>query len=649
MTLLWKPSRQRVEHSRMTDFSRFVASETGEEFRGYSDLHHWSIKQPGAFWTLLASYMDIMYDGTLQPALVHADNMETARWFPAARLNYAEHLLRHHGRHTALVAYNESGCQARLSFDQLRHQVAQLAAFFRANGLERGQVVAACLPNRAETVVAMLAAASLGAVFTSCSPDFGVQGILDRFGQTAPSVLLVTDACLYAGKSVDIRDKVEKVIAQMPSLGQVILVSSQGSLGSCDAVDWTSIVDLEQPAPALVFDRLPFNAPLFVMYSSGTTGKPKCIVHGHGGTLLQHLKELSLHSDVQARDGLFFFTTCGWMMWNWLVSGLALGARVVLFDGSPFHPVPDVLMDLADAEHVAVFGAGAKYFQQMQKLGLRPIETHSLRFLKVVLSTGSPLPHETFEYVYHDISPNVCLSSISGGTDIISCFALGNPNLPVYAGQLQCPGLGMATNVFDDKGQSCAVGVKGELVCTRPFPSMPTGFWNDERGERYHGAYFSRFNNVWAHGDFAERTHEGGLIIHGRSDAVLNPGGVRIGTAEIYRQVEMIPEVVEALAVGVRTDGDEQIMLFVRLQSGTSLTPALAETIRAAIRSGASPRHVPAYIHEVPDIPRTRSGKITELAVRAVIHGDPVKNVEALANPEALEAFSAFRVSPPDQ
>ena len=523
------------------------------------------------------------------------------RRFPGATLNFAEHLLRRRDGHPALVAIAEDGSREQLSYAQLAAHVAGMQRALRNAGVGIGDRVAAFMPNTWQTVVGMLASASLGATWSSCSPDFGTQGVIDRFGQIEPKVLIAAAGYRYAGKQIDLTDKLNEILPQLPSLERLVIV-------------------------------------LYILYSSGTTGVPKCIVHGTGGTLLQHVKELGLHTDLGATDTLFYYTTCGWMMWNWLVSGLALGATLVLYDGSPFHPEPTRLIDLIDAEDISIFGSSAKFIAALEKAGVKPRESHKLHSLKTILSTGSPLAHESFEYIYRDLKADLCLSSISGGTDIVSCFALGNPTLPVWPGELQCKGLGMDVQVWDEQGQPLQGG-KGELVCARHFPSMPVGFWNDAGGEKFRAAYFDTFPGVWAHGDYAEETEHGGLVIHGRSDAVLNPGGVRIGTAEIYRQVEKVPQVLESVAISQDWQGDVRVVLFVRLREGVTLDDALRDEIRRIIRANTTPRHVPARIVQVADIPRTISGKIVELAVRNVVHGRPVKNTDALANPQALELY----------
>jgi acetoacetyl-CoA synthetase len=566
------------------------------------------------------------------------------RWFLGARLNFAENLLRYEDEREALVFWNEAGRRSAITYRELRARVGRVAAALAADGVVAGDRVAGYLPNMPEAVIAMLAAASLGAVWSSCSPDFGANGVFDRFGQIEPRVLIAADGYWYGGKRIDIMARVREIRARIPGIERVVVVPYADPSAAIDglpgAVRWDDWVRAAPDRP-LTFARLPFDHPLYIMYSSGTTGLPKCMVHGAGGTLLQHLKELVLHTDLGRDDRIFFFTTCGWMMWNWLVSSLAVGATVVLFDGAPLVP-PPILWSMAEQERISVFGASAKYLALAEKEGLRPGRSHDLGPLRAILSTGSPLAPASYDYVYREIKSDVHLASVSGGTDIISCFALGDPTGPVWCGELQLRGLGMAVEVFDDRG--CPVLEEdGELVCTRPFPSMPVAFWGDPEGAKYRGAYFEHFPGVWRHGDWARLTRHDGLVILGRSDATLNPGGVRIGTAEIYRQVEQLPEILESLVVGQEWDGDVRVVLFVRLRPEYPLDADLEERIRRRIRQHASPHHVPRRIVQVADIPRTISGKITELAVREVIHGRPVRNVDALANPGALELFRGLR------
>ncbi len=570
------------------------------------------------------------------------ERMPGARWFPQARLNFAENLLRGRGAGAAIVFRGEDQVARTLSYDQLNALVSRLSQALREVGVGAGDRVGGFLPNVPEAVAAMLATASLGAVWSSCSPDFGVQGVLDRFGQIDPKVVFSADGYFYGGKVHDSLARLRAIIAELPSVARTVVVPYVSSDPAVDGVRNAVRLDdfIEGFAPrALEYEQRSFNDPLYIMFSSGTTGVPKCIVHGIGGTLLEHLKEHLLHCDVKPGERLFYFTTCGWMMWNWLASGLASGATLLLYDGSPFHPGPERLFDYASEAGMTIFGTSAKYIDAVKKSGLEPIATHDLSSLHTMLSTGSPLVPESFDFVYEKIKADICLSSISGGTDIIGCFVAGCPTLPVWRGEIQCRTLGLDVQILDEQGASLPPGKRGELACTASFPSMPLYFWNDPGGERYRAAYFGKIPDVWCHGDYAELTEHGGVVIHGRSDAVLNPGGVRIGTAEIYRQAEQIPEVVESLVVAQRWQGDVRVVLFVRLRDGATLDDVLIERIKRRIRENASPRHVPARVVQVADIPRTRSGKIVELAVRSVVHGEPVKNVEALANPAALELF----------
>ncbi|UYG09467.1 acetoacetate--CoA ligase [Halomonas sp. M4R1S46] len=639
-TPVWQPSPEAVAATQMTALMRRIQDVHGETLTDYGALHAWSLAHPEAFWALLWQTFEIVAETRGERVLVDPEAMPGARWFPEARLNFAANLLRRRDDHPALVALDERGRRRSLSYGELYRQVARLAAALRASGVTPGDRVAGLAPNAEPAVIAMLATASLGAIWSSCSPDFGAQGVLDRFGQIEPKVLIAADGYTWNGKEIDIRPRLAQVAAALEELADVVVfpfLDDRPDLGDIPgAVAWDDYLAGEADEPT--FASLPFDQPLYILYSSGTTGTPKCIVHSAGGTLLQHLKEHRLHTDLRADDVFFYYTTCGWMMWNWLVSGLASGATLVLFDGAPFAPSPDALWAMAEREGVTVFGTSARYLAACEKEGLVPGRDHDLSRLRVVLSTGSALTHESFDYVYRDIKADLLLASISGGTDIVSCFALGCPIRPVYRGQLQCRGLGMAVDVLDDDGRPLRGG-KGELVCTQPFPAMPVGFWNDPDGSRYHDAYFATFPGIWAHGDLAEITAEDGLIIHGRSDAVLNPGGVRIGTAEIYRQVEKVEEVLESLCIAQEWQDDVRVVLFVRLREGLTLDDALRQTIRDTIRANTTPRHVPAKILQVDDLPRTRSGKLVELAVRNIVHGQPVKNREALANPEALALF----------
>ncbi|HVV97140.1 MAG TPA: acetoacetate--CoA ligase [Rhodanobacteraceae bacterium] len=638
---IWTPGEERIERANMNRFMRFVRESIGnEDIRRYAPLYDFSVRHPERFWPLVWEFCGIRASGDFETVLVDGDRMPGARWFPNVKLNFAQNLLRHKDNRTALVFRNEWGHQRELTYAELHAETAHIARALREAGVGVGDRVAGFMPNLPETIIAMLAATSIGATWSSCSPDFGINGVVDRFGQIAPKVLFTADAYGYGGKRFDCLQKIRGVLDRIPSVERLVVVPYSGDALALDglrnAVSWTDFAG--DGEPAIAFEMLPFDHPLYIMYSSGTTGVPKCIVHGAGGTLIQHLKELVLHTDLKREDRLFYYTTCGWMMWNWFVSGLAVGATLILYDGSPSHPDGNALWDLADEVGISVFGTSAKWISAIEKAGVKPRETHKLLSLKTILSTGSPLAPESYDYVYRDVKERVLLASISGGTDIISCFALGNPLLPVYRGELQCRGLGMKVEILDENGNAVREQ-KGELACAAPFPSMPVFFWNDPDGAKYRSAYFSRIPNVWCHGDHALLTEHDGVVIYGRSDATLNPGGVRIGTAEIYRQVEQIEEVLESIAVGQHWDNDERVILFVRLREGATLDDALRERIRKRIRENTTPRHVPAKIVAIADIPRTISGKITEIAVRDTINGLPVKNTDALANPEALELY----------
>ncbi len=639
---LWTPPAAVSEQAALCAFAR-QAGRGGDD---YPALWRWSVDEPEAFWSAVWDFCGVIGDKG-DTVLENGTQMPGARFFPQARLNYAENLLRRRDGAPALIFRTETGAERTLSFEALYEAVSRWAQALSAAGVSKGDRVAGYMPNMPETIIAMLGAASLGAIWSSASPDFGVQGILDRFGQIEPKVLIGVDGYYYNGKVIDCRDKIAAAAPQIGGLETLVIVPfadespdlgviADAFAGTVSAPDFTAPYEARQ----IAFARVPFDHPLFIMYSSGTTGVPKCIVHGQGGTLLQHLKEHRLQCDIRPDDRVFYFTTCGWMMWNWLVSALASEAALLLYDGSPFYPDGNVLWDFASTHDCTLFGTAAKYIDALKTAGLRPCESHDLKTVRTITSTGSPLVHESFDYVYDAIKLDVHLASISGGTDIVSCFVLGNPASPVWRGEIQGPGLGMAVDVFDEHGAPIPAGAgSGELVCTKPFPSMPVKFWNDPDGQRYHDAYFDRFPGVWCHGDWIERTAHDGFIIHGRSDATLNPGGVRIGTAEIYRQVEQFAEIRESIAVGQNWDNDVRVILFVVLADGAALDEALEHKLKAAIRAGASPRHVPAKIIAVADIPRTKSNKITEIAVRDVIHGRPVRNKEALANPEALDLY----------
>ena len=670
---LWSPSPERIASARITAFTEKLRAKYAQRFPDYWSLWRWSIANKEVFWRELWDFCGIVGDKG-ERTLVDGHLMPGAQWFPDAQLNFAENLLKKRAVDDALVFWNEQGDRRRLSFDELHESVARVQQALRERGVVAGDRVASILPNIPESAIAMLGTTSLGAIWSSSSPDFGVQGVLDRFAQIAPKVLFAVNGYFYNGKAVDTLGKVMEIAARLPSLELVVWVEyvstrsrsagdggGEGAVSRGEAVIEGSASDGPHPPPSpamrerapdqvvwshfiataaseITFERFPFSHPLVIVYSSGTTGLPKCMVHGVGGTLLQHVKEHVLHSDVHDGDRIFYFATTGWVMWNWLISGLATGATCLLYDGSPFADRGRILWDFAETERCTLFGTSAKYIDALKKANVVPRRTHELPALRALLSTGSPLLPESFDYVYQCVKSDLHLASISGGTDIMACFALGNPTLPVYRGELQCLGLGMATDVFDDNGESLR-GKMGELVCTQTFPSLPLYFMNDDDGSRYRASYFERFPGLWCHGDWCEITEHDGMVIVGRSDATLNPGGVRIGTAEIYRQVETLDEVVECIVIGQNFQGDARVVLFVKLGDGLTLDDVLIEKIKQRIRDNTTPRHVPAKIVQVPDIPRTKSNKIVELAVRDVVHGRSIKNAEALANPEALEYF----------
>ncbi|HEX4781104.1 MAG TPA: acetoacetate--CoA ligase [Usitatibacter sp.] len=638
---LWTPTRERIASARITEFIGLVNERHGTKLHDYASLYTWSIDNLESFWVAMWDFGGVIAEKRGERVLVDGDKMPGARFFPDARLNFAENLLRN-TKGEALVFWGEDQVKRRMTHEELHAMVSRLQQALAAAGVGEGDRVAAFMPNMPETLVAMLATVSLGGTFTSCSPDFGVQGVLDRFGQVEPKVLFCCDGYFYNGKAIDTLPRLAEILAGLPSVKHAVVVPYVSARPDAAKVPRGVLFeDFIAPfkAAAVTYERMPFGHPLYILYSSGTTGVPKCIVHCAGGVLLQHLKEHMLLCDVKPGDRLFYFTTCGWMMWNWLVSGLASGATLLLYDGSPFAARNQVVFDYAQAERMTQLGTSAKFIDAAGKFGLNPAKTHELPALRSVLSTGSPLAPEGFDFVYGNVKRDVCLSSVSGGTDLVACFAGGAPILPVWRGELQCRSLGMRVEVFDDEGGSLPAGHKGELVCTAPFPTMPLGFWNDPDGSRYHAAYYEKFPGVWRHGDWCELTKHDGMVIYGRSDAVLNPGGVRIGTAEIYRQVEKLDEVVESIVIGQDWEKDVRVVLFVRLRDGMKLDNAIMKKIKDTIRANATPRHVPAVILQVPDIPRTKSNKIVELAVRAVVHGHPVKNLEALANPEALEHY----------
>ncbi|MGN7512501.1 acetoacetate--CoA ligase [Aeromonas salmonicida] len=632
---LWQPDQDRIQQSNLQQFMGEVNRFHGLQLHSYAQLYQWSVEKTTRFWPLVWQHCGVK--GELGDIVAeNRQDMQRTRWFPDSRLNFAENLLRRQDESPAIISRIEGSPSRTLSWRELADQVARLAQWLRSQGIGRGDVVAAYLPNIPETVVAMLATTSLGAIWTSTSPDFGEASVVERFGQTRPRVMFAVDGYRYNGKAIDIQAKVAGVVSQIDSIEQTVMIPLLGNplqLGH----DWQQVL-ASQPDAVLRFDPMGFNDPLYILYSSGTTGKPKCIVHGIGGTLLQHLKEHQLHCDIKPGERVFYFTTCGWMMWNWLVSALASGATLVLYDGSPFYPDGKVLWDLARDEQVTLFGTSAKYLDALHKQDYAPIKTHELPQLRLICSTGSVLSPEGFDYVYQGIKKDVQLSSISGGTDICSCFVIGNPISPVYRGESQGRGLGLAVQVFNEAGQPVQ-GEKGELVCTKPFPAQPISFWGDENGDKYHAAYFERFDNIWCHGDWIELTDTGGILFYGRSDATLNPGGVRIGTSEIYRYVEQLEEVEESIVIGQQWQQDERVVLFVKLKPGLKLDEPLRERIRQQVRQHCTARHVPARILQVDAIPRTKSGKIVELAVREVVHNRPVNNTHALADPDVLSQY----------
>ncbi len=638
---LWRPSAARIADSNLTRFMAETEARWGADHSDYEAFWQWSVDEMEKFWLTLWDFSGIVAETRGERVLIDGDKMPGARFFPDARLNFAENLLRRRDDGPAIFFQGEDKVKSRLGWGELYDSVSRLAQAFEAEGLEPGDRVAAYMPNIPEAVIAMLAATSLGAVFSSCSPDFGVQGVLDRFGQIEPKILVSADGYHYNGKTHDSLGKLPDILAGMPTVERVLIIPYIADRPDVSGIANAALLPdyVADFAPGeIAFVSRAFNDPLYVMFSSGTTGAPKCIVHGIGGTLLQHLKEHRLHCDIKRDDRVFYFTTCGWMMWNWLATVLASEAAIVLYDGSPFHPDGNVLFDLADDVGITHFGTSAKFIDALNKAGLAPMETHDLSSVRAMNSTGSTLVPEGFDYVYARIKRDIHLASMSGGTDLLACFVGGNPIGPVWRGEIQGRGLAMAVEIFDDSGRPVR-GDLGELVCTRPFPSMPLGFWNDPGDRKYHAAYYEKFPNVWCHGDFVEFSEHGGVVIHGRSDAVLNPGGVRIGTAEIYRQVERLDEVLEGLVIGQEWEGDTRVVLFVRLANGLTLDDALIDKIKKQIRANTTPRHVPARVLQVADIPRTKSGKIVELAVRDLVHGRAVGNQEALANPEALALF----------
>ena len=640
---MWKPSVEQIERSQMFEFKEFINTRHGLNLDSYTDLHDWSVDNIHEFWAFAWEFFDIIHTQPYTQVVDDVSKMPGAKWFTGARLNFAENLLRRRDDKTALIFKGESQPVRKLTYAELYSEVAKTAAALRTAGVEKGDRVAGFVPNMPESIIAMLATTSIGAIWSSSSPDFGIKGVLDRFSQIEPKVLFAANGYFYNGKFHDSLEKLKGILHDLPSVEKVVVIPySDEDPDICiisNSILFSDFIDNDDEE--IEFEQLPFDHPLYIMYSSGTTGLPKSIVHGAGGTLLQHLKELQLHCDLCEQDTIFYFTTCGWMMWNWLVSSLVTGASLVLYDGAPFFPDANAMWKMAEELGITVFGTSAKFIAGSEAAGNKPISTNDLSNVRLILSTGSPLMEENFDYIYRDVKKDVQLASISGGTDIVSCFAGGSPMLPVYRGELQCSGLAMDVDAFDHKGKSSR-NAKGELVCKKAFPSMPIYFWNDPDGQKYHNAYFDKFENIWYHGDYIEINDHGGIKIFGRSDATLNPGGVRIGTAEIYRVVEQMAEVADSLVVGVQSNGDEQVALFLKMDEGAILNDNLINQIKSSIRANCSPRHVPSIIKSVEDIPYTISGKKVELAVKKIIHGEEVTNKDALANPEALDCFKGI-------
>ena len=640
---MWKPSVEQIERSQMFEFKEFINTRHGLNLDSYTDLHDWSVDNIHEFWAFAWEFFDIIHTQPYTQVVDDVSKMPGAKWFTGVRLNFAENLLRRRDDKTALIFKGESQPVRKLTYAELYSEVAKTAAALRTAGVEKGDRVAGFVPNMPESIIAMLATTSIGAIWSSSSPDFGIKGVLDRFSQIEPKVLFAANGYFYNGNFHDSLEKLKSILHDLPSVEKVVVIPYSDEDSDIRTISNSILFSdfIDNDEEEIEFEQLPFDHPLYIMYSSGTTGLPKSIVHGAGGTLLQHLKELQLHCDLCEQDTIFYFTTCGWMMWNWLVSSLVTGASLVLYDGAPFFPDANAMWKMAEELGITVFGTSAKFIAGSEAAGNKPISTNDLSNVRLILSTGSPLMEENFDYIYRDVKKDVQLASISGGTDIVSCFAGGSPMLPVYRGELQCSGLAMDVDAFDHKGKSSR-NAKGELVCKKAFPSMPIYFWNDPDGQKYHNAYFDKFENIWYHGDYIEINDHGGVTIFGRSDATLNPGGVRIGTAEIYRVVEQMAEVADSLVVGVQSNGDEQVALFLKMDEGAILNDNLINQIKSSIRANCSPRHVPSIIKSVEDIPYTISGKKVELAVKKIIHGEEVTNKDALANPEALDCFKGI-------
>ncbi len=643
--ILWKPSEERVRQSNMYRFMQTVNRKYSQSFDAYAPLHQWSIENIPEFWAEMWEFADIVHSAPYAQVVDDPAKMPGARWFAGARLNFAENLLRFRDERTALIFKGEAQPSLRMSYAELYDEVARVAKSLRSMGIRPGDRVVGFMPNMHYATIAMLASASLGATWSSCSPDFGIKGVLDRFGQIKPRVIFTADGYRFKGKKIDSLERIRSILRELPSIERVVVAPYTEEApdigGIPNAVSWADFRSAEAGL-AIEFAQLPFEHPLYIMYSSGTTGLPKCMVQSAGGILIHHLKELMLHTDVTRADTIFYFTTCGWMMWNWLTSALATGAALVLYDGNPFHPHPGVLWEMAQDEKITIFGTSAGYIAALMNTGVKPAAQYDLNPLRSLLSTGSPLSVEGFEFVYENVKADLQLASIAGGTDLNGCFALGNPMGPVYAGELQCRGLAMDVHAFNDDGQP-VINQQGELVCRQAFPSMPIHFWDDPDGKKYHGAYFGVYPNVWRHGDFIEVNERGGVVIYGRSDATLNPGGVRIGTAEIYSILALMPEIVDSVVIGQKWKNDVRVVLFVQLPEGAQLTEELRRKIRDTIRSLASPRHVPAKIIAVPGVPYTLNMKKVEMAVRKVIDGKPVLNRDALSNPDILDYYANIK------